>query len=561
MVDEMQMINANTGYGVFFEDLKTTNGGINWQIITGNHYALEHHLSFINEFTGFIGGISDQDRLDLHKTTNGGNTWILIQITSGHFPDGGQFNDIKLLNSSVVYVTYYWTYQTPVPAYSDYNLIKSTDGGNLFINMMHSTSMEFYEMQFPSANTGFAIASDSTGYKIIKSVNDNWGANICFSTSHTIKGIEFPSVNTGYAICDSGLVYKTTNSGTNWFALNTGTTHLLRDIKFMNNLTGWVVGDSGLVLKTTTGGETPVLYTVSGTVKYQDNSLPVTSGYVKAIKYDSTLFNIVTVDSAQIQPNGSYTFTHIPPMVIDIMAYENDEEELSFVPTYYISTINWQNAVNVRVDSNISNINISVKRTVNQGNSFHISGYVYTNNTGDNSTLKDAIIYSRLAGVFKGYSVSLSNGYYCIDSLPPGVHELIVDRMGYEPANYILSITNSNIDNVNFYLDNTLVQVPHNECLIPDKIYLSQNYPNPFNPKTIIGFQIDKSGFTNLTVYDILGKSVVTLVNEDLTPGNYKAEFDGTGLASGLYFYRLEVRQAGSVTVDFIETKKFVLLK
>jgi hypothetical protein len=180
---------------------------------------------------------------------------------------------------------------------------------------------------------------------------------------------------------------------------------------------------------------------------------------------------------------------------------------------------------------------------------------------GDNSTLKDAIIYSRLAGVFKGYSVSLSNGYYCIDSLPPGVHELIVDRMGYEPANYILSITNSNIDNVNFYLDNTLVQVSHNECLIPDKTYLSQNYPNPFNPKTIIGFQIDKSGFTNLTVYDILGKTVVTLVNEDLIPGYYEAEFDGTGLASGLYFYRLEVRQAGSVTVDFIETKKFVLLK
>jgi hypothetical protein len=453
-----------------------------------------------------------------------------------------------------------------IPAIDESIFMGSTNGGaswnNIRVSNLHiGDTLQFTKFYFPSPDTGYVSAKKfwyPTHY-LLKYTAGQWTFIGNFNTE--IRCIYFPTNTTGYILVGTHDIFKTTNSGSTWLAVNPPDTTQINGMHFTNALTGYAVGANGLILKTTTGGETPVLYSVSGTVKFQDNSLPVTSGYVKAIKYDSTLFNIVTVDSAQIQPNGSYSFTHIPPMVIDIMAYENDEEELSFVPTYYVSTINWQNAANVRVDSNMSNIDISVKRTVNQGNSFHISGYVYTNNMGDNSTLKDAIIYSRLAGVFKGYSVSLSNGYYCIDSLPPGVHELIVDRMGYEPANYILSITNSNIDNVNFYLDNTLVQVPHNECLIPDKIYLSQNYPNPFNPKTIIGFQIDKSGFTNLTVYDILGKSVVTLVNEDLTPGNYKAEFDGTGLASGLYFYRLEVRQAGSVTGDFIETKKFVLLK
>ena len=86
------------------------------------------------------------------------------------------------------------------------------------------------------------------------------------------------------------------------------------------------------------------------------------------------------------------------------------------------------------------------------------------------------------------------------------------------------------------------------------RFYLSQNYPNPFNPSTQIRYQISESGRVTLTVFDLLGREVRTLVDEQKQPGTYTVTFDGSGLASGVYFYRL---QAGSFTT----TRKLVLLR
>lgn len=89
---------------------------------------------------------------------------------------------------------------------------------------------------------------------------------------------------------------------------------------------------------------------------------------------------------------------------------------------------------------------------------------------------------------------------------------------------------------------------------IPGQYSLSQNYPNPFNPSTVIRFQLPVSSFVTLKVYNLLGQEEATLVNEELRPGNYRVNFDAAGLATGVYFYRL---QAGTYT----ETKKLLLLR
>ena len=83
---------------------------------------------------------------------------------------------------------------------------------------------------------------------------------------------------------------------------------------------------------------------------------------------------------------------------------------------------------------------------------------------------------------------------------------------------------------------------------------LFQNYPNPFNPVTIIRFRIKDSRYVTLKVYDVLGKEIETLVNEKKSPGTYEVTFDGSTLASGIYFYRMD---AG----NFIETKKMLIIK
>ncbi len=89
---------------------------------------------------------------------------------------------------------------------------------------------------------------------------------------------------------------------------------------------------------------------------------------------------------------------------------------------------------------------------------------------------------------------------------------------------------------------------------IPDDYDLSQNYPNPFNPSTIITYQLPKSGFVSLKVFDVLGNEVAKLVDENKQSGSYEVVFNASNLPSGVYFYTLN-------TGDFVSTKKMLLIK
>jgi hypothetical protein len=89
---------------------------------------------------------------------------------------------------------------------------------------------------------------------------------------------------------------------------------------------------------------------------------------------------------------------------------------------------------------------------------------------------------------------------------------------------------------------------------IPDEFQLEQNYPNPFNPSTIIGYRLPSDAFVVLKVFDILGREVETLVNENQDRGNYSIQFNASNLPNGVYFYSLD---AGT----FHNTKKLLLFK
>ncbi|HEX7571563.1 MAG TPA: T9SS type A sorting domain-containing protein, partial [Bacteroidota bacterium] len=89
---------------------------------------------------------------------------------------------------------------------------------------------------------------------------------------------------------------------------------------------------------------------------------------------------------------------------------------------------------------------------------------------------------------------------------------------------------------------------------LPVKYALEQNYPNPFNPSTVIGFRMPAAGIVSLKVYNILGQEVNTLMDGMQPAGNYSVRFEGAGLSTGVYFYRL---QAGS----FVQVRKMMLLK
>jgi hypothetical protein len=89
---------------------------------------------------------------------------------------------------------------------------------------------------------------------------------------------------------------------------------------------------------------------------------------------------------------------------------------------------------------------------------------------------------------------------------------------------------------------------------IPENFLLYQNYPNPFNPATNIKFDLPKSTLVKIKIYDILGKEIETLVNENLLPGSYKIDWNASQYPSGIYFYKME-------TANYVETKRMILMK
>lgn len=105
-----------------------------------------------------------------------------------------------------------------------------------------------------------------------------------------------------------------------------------------------------------------------------------------------------------------------------------------------------------------------------------------------------------------------------------------------------------------YYSPNISINIKPVSSILPVKFALYQNYPNPFNPSTIIKFDIPKSGFVSLTMYDSRGKQVENFISESLSAGTYQYQYDASKIPSGIYFYQLKAD-------NFLQTKKMILIK
>jgi serine protease AprX len=205
--------------------------------------------------------------------------------------------------------------------------------------------------------------------------------------------------------------------------------------------------------------------------------------------------------------------------------------------------------------------------TIN-GSEIKISIYLASNCTIDKSSVK----------VF--YAVNGGNTY---TSLSMTLDSLIDNT---NTGRYIATIPSANIKQISFYFSGTdslgTVLHPYSPVStlqstftystdklveindpVPVDYNLYQNYPNPFNPSTTIGFQLVNPGFVSLKIYDVLGREVITLVNEIKSSGYHKVLFDGSKLSSGVYFYKLVVSKVTNNQNNylFMDIKKLVLTK
>jgi len=191
---------------------------------------------------------------------------------------------------------------------------------------------------------------------------------------------------------------------------------------------------------------------------------------------------------------------------------------------------------------------------VNQGYQ-SVKGYYQFHPTGSNVVLS---IYA----YFLGGGLLLGTGHVDIENAATSYTQFTFDVILSDTPDSLmiqLELIGEDVSNIGSYalVDQlslggaSAVEQINN---LPHDFILNQNYPNPFNPTTNIEYAIPKNSFVELKVYDILGNKVATLVNEEQSAGKYRADFDGEGLASGLYIARL-------IAGNFSTTIKMNLLK
>ena len=162
------------------------------------------------------------------------------------------------------------------------------------------------------------------------------------------------------------------------------------------------------------------------------------------------------------------------------------------------------------------------------------------------------------AGTDLGAYVSFESGNYW-SILGEGLPLVVVNDMKIIDSTYTLvagthgrSMYKLNLEEV------TGIQKSRVNKLSPEEFVLNQNYPNPFNPETTIPYSLPVSSHIDLTIYDILGQRMTTLVSEEKQQGEYRAHWDAGNYSSGLYIYRLQYTFNGK---NFSQSKRMLLIR
>jgi photosystem II stability/assembly factor-like uncharacterized protein len=533
-IKSVEFLDENTGWavggdpywdgnvkGVF---LRTTDGGTTW--IESPSLTSLNAVDFINETDGWAVGRGGT----IVNTTNGGLNWT--SQTSG--------TDELLTSIYLIDQNYGWA----VGTYG--KIIHTTNGGLNWMNQTSPTQNDLYGVYFVNATTGWAVGLDST---IIHTTDggQNWIRQITnASNGFRFTDVQFIDELHGWVVGIYGSIFLTTDGSATWQEIESGTPVILNSVHFIDHNNGWAAGGSGTILRTRNGGFnwTPQFSGIASNTLSSICFVDALNGW--AVGDGGTIIN--TVNGGGSTSTGAFWRNDLNKDINDLMVTEDVMvvDVSGEIPQSYELV-----AVEVIIDTVFHTADGDLEFTISHAGVTDTIIY-QVGGDGDNfigTTLSDAANLNLGEGTapftdeFKPYNpLSAFSG---VD--PNGEWTLEI----YDGAAGNTGVLQS--WGLKLYFESP-TDVNSDYSILPNDFEVYQNFPNPFNPSTTIRWQMPETGFVTLKIYDVLGREIITLVNEELNAGKHETVFDASRFSSGIYFYQL---RAG----EFIQTKKMILIK
>jgi hypothetical protein len=419
----------------------------------------------------------------------------------------------------------------------------------------------------------------------------------------TISDIFFLDSLTGWAVTpyrfqnDTAYVLKTTNSGDSWFIVNIRIGQFVghNKVKFLNSLTGFICGVSqtsgykGLSKSTDGGGSWLSLNVPVNSQVYEDMSIlnedtiwltaseSLTGGVFRTTNggasWDSQF------SGGNQNPNHIYMYNARIGFMCNSSAaspniYKTTNSGVNWtinLPGEYFFDIHFTDSLTGwKCMSSFEAADTSVKKTTNGGANWikqklPTGGIILTSQITRFSFINKDTIYGAGGQVFYGGGRFRGMIYRTTNGGANWLFQVPDTSFGILGFSFIQFINKSNgwvysstggIHTTNGGDTTFLVGIKQVSNEIPKEYILYQNYPNPFNPKTNIKYQISKSkSYVKLVVFDITGREIAELVNEEQTAGTYLLDWNASRYSSGIYFYSLYIDS------KLIDTKKMILVK
>ena len=425
-------------------------------------------------------------------------------------------------------------------------------------------------------------------------------------TSEILHSVFFINSNTGWACGNNGMILKTTNGGTNWIQQTSGIDHNLNSVFFINESTGWICGGKIYlpmfsvisVLKTTNGGavwqillNTPgVYFIVLNDIHFIDANTGMVIGSGGSFTSKGQVMKSFnggmnwTSYPADSLARYSFTFSNSSTGYICCGFHIDVGIDTSFILKTTNYGINWANVFSSD-EYSLRTVSCADANNVICGGRNNAGVVTKSQNGGINWTISYPDSTDWILSVLfvnTNYAWATTNNKKIIISSNGGLNWAIQQN----PVNLALndlyftnSLTGWSVGDSGIILKTTtggIVGFNSISNSIALTFSLSQNYPNPFNPVTKIKFAIPTplnppfakggtakpGGFVRLNIYDVLGREIAALVNEELNPGGYEVEFDGSNYPSGVYFYKLTLTDASSPQANPLSiTQKMILIK